>query len=263
MKKLLILLFLAPLLVFIYSCKNATKTTDNETMIFADTSRNALDWEGIYYGVLPCADCEGIETLISIWYDNTFVKKTRYLGKDDQVFESKGAFTWNEQGNIITFDDEHSQYAPGGYLVGEMQLFHLDSEGNRITGNLAENYRLAKVDGSLFGKTWKLVELRGIPVEVDEASDKIPFLLFHSAESRFSGNAGCNNIMGGYELAEENRIRFTQVASTMMACPDMELERAFIQMLETVDNYSLLGDTLSLNREKIAPLARFVPVYFR
>jgi len=30
------------------------------------------------------------------------------------------------------------------YLVGENQLFMLDTEGNRITGGLAENYILKK-----------------------------------------------------------------------------------------------------------------------
>lgn len=263
MKKTFLLFVLLSSGIFATSCGNRSQTASDDIQAMADTSRNALDWEGTYYGVLPCADCEGIETVISIFYDNTFVKKTRYLGKNDQVFEIAGTFTWNELGNIITFDGAHSQHAPGGLLVGEMQLFHLDQDGQRITGELAEYYRLPKVDGSLFGKTWKLIELNGAKVEVDESRAKTPQLMFDAGESRFAGNAGCNQIMGQFKLDEDPySIEFSQVGSTLMLCPDMELETEFIRMIETVDNYNLVGDTLVLNKAKMAPLARFVADYF-
>ena len=32
----------------------------------AHNSRNALDWAGTYEGVLPCADCPGIQTRLSL-----------------------------------------------------------------------------------------------------------------------------------------------------------------------------------------------------
>ena len=43
-----------------------------------------------------------------------------------------------------------------------------------------------------------------------------------------------------------------------MACPDMTVEQDFLEMLETVDSYAIGSDgTLSLNRARMAPLARF------
>lgn len=103
---------------------------------------NSLDYMGIYLGVLPCADCQGIETKIELGSGNSYVKKIIYLGKNDQqVVETGGTFTWNDAGNIITLNEEES---PNQYFVGENVLFHLDIDGNRITGNLADKYELKK-----------------------------------------------------------------------------------------------------------------------
>ncbi|MCH7403183.1 copper resistance protein NlpE [Belliella kenyensis] len=103
---------------------------------------NSLDYMGVYKGVLPCADCEGIETIIELESGNSYVKKTIYLGKkDQQVIESSGTFSWLEDGNTIILETEDE---PNKYLVGENVLFHLDMDGNRITGELADNYRLVK-----------------------------------------------------------------------------------------------------------------------
>ncbi|TVP51415.1 MAG: copper resistance protein NlpE [Mongoliibacter sp.] len=113
--------------------------------MFAPDEHNArisLDYEGIYEGVLPCADCEGIETTIEIGPSYSFTKKTIYLGKDnDSIQESSGTYSWNDGGNTITLEGVES---PNQYFVGENLLFHLDMEGNRITGDLADNYTLRK-----------------------------------------------------------------------------------------------------------------------
>lgn len=102
----------------------------------------SLDFMGTYEGVLPCADCEGIQTVIELGVGNSYVKKVTYLGKENsEVIETQGTFSWNDEGNTITLDSEP---APNQYFVGENVLFHLDMDGNRITGDLADKYRLNK-----------------------------------------------------------------------------------------------------------------------
>jgi heat shock protein HslJ len=48
-----------------------------------------------------------------------------------------------------------------------------------------------------------------------------------------------------------------------MACPDMKEEDAFKKVLEQVDNFTVSGDNLSLNKAKMAPLATFRAVYLK
>ena len=104
------------------------------------TSMNALDWAGSYGGILPCADCEGIETSLSIRYDMTYRLETKYIGKNGEAFVSEGKFTWNSDGRIIILENE----TPGKYQVGEGALFMLDPDGRRITGELSDMYILRK-----------------------------------------------------------------------------------------------------------------------
>src|SRR5665811_2088212 len=108
------------MILSILSCKdeeepsNTTENIDNKEtgiklqepgFIDAHTSRNSLDWEGTYTGVLPSDDCEGIDTSISLNKDQTYLLKLRYLGtpeKKSKDFFSEGKFTWDENGNNIS-----------------------------------------------------------------------------------------------------------------------------------------------------------------
>ena len=111
--------------------------------IDSHNSQNAVDWQGTYKGITPCADCEGIETQISLNKDLTFAIKTKYLGKgDDKVFEEKGNFVWDITGGSITLLGLKGKLSQ--YKVGENKLIQLDSNGKAIMGALAEKYVLVK-----------------------------------------------------------------------------------------------------------------------
>ena len=115
-----------------------TAMTDN-----AHNASNSLSWNGMYKGVVPCADCEGIETLLVLNTDNTYLLRTNYLGKPDaQAVEKTGSFTWNAEGNTVILGGLEN--APNQYFVGENKLIQLDMAGQRITGQLADKYILTK-----------------------------------------------------------------------------------------------------------------------
>ncbi|MDT8347345.1 MAG: copper resistance protein NlpE N-terminal domain-containing protein [Flavobacteriaceae bacterium] len=235
---------------------NATSNTPD-----MHNSKTALDWQGVYRGILPCADCPGIKTEIILNSDNTFEKWTLYIDRDNQKNSSMqtGTFTWSADGNKITLDEDEFEQ----YQVGENQLFKLDNEGNRITGDIAENYLLKRPEpATLRGTYWRLFELNGKPYTTDSGKVEI-YLELADTINRVSGSAGCNRIMGSFVSENELELKFEKVATTLMACPDMETESQFLKMLESVDNYSLKNDTLSLNKARIAPLARFKAEFLR
>jgi uncharacterized lipoprotein NlpE involved in copper resistance len=118
---------------------------DNATQILTQShnSSNSLDWMGEYRGILPCADCEGIETIITLNKDMSYSIQTKYIGKSEKAFTNDGEFEWGNNGNsIILHGIENS---PNSYFVGENYIIQLDMSGNRITGPLAEKYRLNKL----------------------------------------------------------------------------------------------------------------------
>jgi acyl-homoserine-lactone acylase len=225
----------------------------------ADNSRNALDWAGTYSGVLPCASCPGIETTITLSNDGTFERSLHYIDENPLPVRDSGTFSWNEGGNAITLSPQDGD--PQRYQVGEHRLFHLDADGERMRGELEGHYVLEqhRRDPAIEDRHWRLVELNGQPVTRSEQRREAFFQL-RSEAGRMSGNTSCNSFNGAYAIKGGQRISFAEnIATTLMACPDMDGERAFIEMLKAVDNYSLDQDgRLSLNRARMAPLARFV-----
>lgn len=244
--------------ITLFYCKPPDKT---QTVTVGDNSRNSLDWAGTYTGMLPCADCEGIQTVIQLNNDSRYTMRTKYTGKTDDIRSVSGSFTWDKEGSVITLGDLGS--APASYKVGENTLTQLDKNGNVITGALAGNYILQKSDDqSITEKYWKLTELNGEPVAPANGA-KEPHVIFKREGNKVTGNGGCNGFGGSYELKPPNGIALSQMISTQMACPEMDVESRFLKVLSMADNYYLKQDTLILNRAKMAPLARFTAVYLR
>lgn len=104
---------------------------------------------------------------------------------------------------------------------------------------------------------WKLIEVNGQPVTNPPANQKEAFIQLQSSDKRLTGNGSCNTLVGAYELSDGNGIKFSKVASTMMGCPDMTLERELGSKLESMDNYSINGNQMTLQKAKMAPTFRF------
>lgn len=116
---------------------------------------------------------------------------------------------------------------------------------------------------SITNKYWKLITLEGKKVEMAENQEREAYFILKPTENHVTGFSGCNTFTGTYKLQNGWRIRFSQMASTMKACPDVEVnEREFLKVFTLADNYSLHNDTLSLNVGRRAPLATFVSVVF-
>lgn len=96
----------------------------------------------------------------------------------------------------------------------------------------------------LNGGTWNLKEMNGKEVQLTDSNSEI-FIQFNEAEKRVNGRGGCNRFFGNYEMDGSN-LKFSPMGATRMACPDMQLESEFFQMLETVDSYSIKDGQLNL-----------------
>jgi len=141
----------AACLLAVYACNDNTKTDNANGK--ADSSvlppevnhptATTLDWNGTYKGVLPCADCQGIETTLMLNKDSTYEITTKYLGGKKEVgVNEKGTFSWNAEGNTITLSNAKDR--PAQYFVSENKVTQLDMQGNKITGDMAAKYVLTK-----------------------------------------------------------------------------------------------------------------------
>lgn len=102
-------------------------------------------------------------------------------------------------------------------------------------------------------KRWKLIELKGEPIKGNEQTH---YLIFHSKEAKIEAKANCNVLHFGYQLKNGVQLTVSQGISTEMACPGT-LEENFISVLTSADNITTNGANLSINKGRMAPLARF------
>ena len=116
----------------------------------------------------------------------------------------------------------------------------------------APRFRTARLEGT----EWRLVALGDDAFAAAPGGPPRPSLLLRGEDRRASGSDGCNRFMAGYEL-EGDSLRFTQAASTMMACPDgMDVSRRFNEALTSTVRWRVLGRQLELQGEDGRVLAR-------
>lgn len=119
----------------------------------------------------------------------------------------------------------------------------------------------AETAPSLRNTYWRITRLRDVAIAGDERRRE-PYLLLLADQPRFAGTIGCNQMLGGAEIAGE-AIRFRPGPSTMMACPpplDVQ-ERLFAEVLGTVASWRIDGRTLALRDGAGRTVAAFEAVY--
>ena len=95
---------------------------------------------------------------------------------------------------------------------------------------------------SLESTKWNLVSFGLTRMAVPEKAS-ISF-----KEGRYSGHGGCNGVGGDY-VVEGDRLTLSAGFSTMMACPELDLEHKYMKNLGNVKSYSIEGDTLDLRSD--------------
>jgi len=103
----------------------------------------------------------------------------------------------------------------------------------------------------LEGSSWTLSQLGDASILPDGA----PTL--HFAGDQVQGHGTCNGFFGPFER-DGTRLSFGPLASTMMACPGMDQETAYLAALAEATAFRLEGETLVLSNEK-GDLLAFAP----
>jgi len=134
------------------ACNKKENTVVEETVVKSDTlsetvsdghnAQNSLDWAGTYEATLPCADCPGIKTTVTLNNDGTFKHVSEYLERDGK-FESTGTIMWHDDGSVVHLKGKDIDTK---LKVIENGLIGLDQEGKEIEGALKEHYNYKKIN---------------------------------------------------------------------------------------------------------------------
>jgi len=187
-------------------------------------SRISLDWAGTYEGVLPCADCPGIRTRLTLNPDGSYRLVTQAQGSQNAEKSVSGVFEWQPSGNAITLDKRGGRQQ---FAVGEGRLMLLPPRGGASWSSPAANLVLTlaaphggDLEHQLGSYRWTLVSasdannhrIAGLPPGQDHP------VVLSFAGSRLSVQGPCNRLMGGYQVTAPNQLTVNVGASTMMAC---------------------------------------------
>jgi uncharacterized lipoprotein YbaY/heat shock protein HslJ len=111
---------------------------------------------------------------------------------------------------------------------------------------------------------WMLVEIGGEPYQKHAGQQRQTHLQLRPSTPNGAvakGFGGCNDFSGTYSV-EGAEVSFQNLASTMMACPALDAEQAFLWAVGATLGYEILGETLLLTDAEDGVLARFKAVYF-
>jgi putative lipoprotein len=99
---------------------------------------------------------------------------------------------------------------------------------------------------ALAGTSWKLVSYGPVSGQKTAVAGVETSLVFRT-DGKVSGKLGCNS-MGGDYSARDAQITFGEIVSTMMACPDpqMEQEGAAFDVLKNTAGFKLEGGRLTI-----------------
>lgn len=138
------------------SCNDQEKTAESNSLessagkiktrlVKAHNFQNSLDWSGVYEGVLPCENCEGIETSIRLKKNLDYVLSQNYLGStevEENSIRETGKIEWNKQGNTISLGKRKKLY----FQVSKNYLLQVFEDESKVMGDSAMKYRLTKIN---------------------------------------------------------------------------------------------------------------------
>ncbi len=114
---------------------------------------------------------------------------------------------------------------------------------------------------NLIDTYWKLTRLQNQPVIVSDNQREPSLTLTSGNDPQIAGSDGCNRIIGSYQL-KANKLKFSKIASTMMACSDdTNIAQRYHGVLEQVQFWKIYGQYLELSDKDGKLLARFQAVH--
>lgn len=105
-------------------------------------------------------------------------------------------------------------------------------------GQYITDYRLHDI--------WVLEELNGNTISKEDFSTEFPMMEINATTNKFTGFSGCNRNSGSI-FFEKGKLRFLNIATTKMLCPDSKKETEFLTAFMGAITYSIGNNRLILS----------------
>ena len=93
----------------------------------APTPAEDISWVGHYAGSLPCTDCPGIRTLLSLYEDGSYILSMKRETVSALPVIQRGQTSWSADRRMLQLDRD-GEYRRYAYQAGQLQ--QLDADGS-------------------------------------------------------------------------------------------------------------------------------------
>ena len=104
------------------------------------------DFHGVFYGFLPCNDCNGIKATLSLKQNNNYLLVTQPARESSREYYEKGKYSWNEENHTVVLTPRKESGTRQYHIENEGTLVQLSAGGARMAGDEAGRYILRRSD---------------------------------------------------------------------------------------------------------------------
>lgn len=104
------------------------------------------EFHGVFYGYLPCDDCNGIKTTLSLKQKNNYLLVTQPARESSREYYEKGKYSWNDETQTVVLTPNKESTTRQYHIENEGTLVQLNSDGARMRGDEADRYILRRSD---------------------------------------------------------------------------------------------------------------------
>lgn len=103
------------------------------------------EFRGVFYGYLPCKDCDGIKATLSLKGHNNYLLVTQPAKESSKEFYEKGKYTWNDDTRTLVLTANKDSSLRQYRIEDEGTLTQLNADGTLILGD-ADDHTLRRSD---------------------------------------------------------------------------------------------------------------------
>lgn len=111
----------------------------------AEHTDPTLGFRGIFYGYLPCADCNGIKNTLSLKQSGNYLLVTQPAKDSSREFYEKGKYDWDDKAHILVLTPSKNQPPKKLRIENDSTLLLLNTDGTPMSGD-QERYTLRRSD---------------------------------------------------------------------------------------------------------------------
>lgn len=103
-------------------------------------------FHGIFYGYLPCNDCDGVKTTLSLKQNQNYLLVTQPARDSSREYYEKGKYEWNEETGVLTLTPRNKPDKHYYQIKDEGTIVQMSPSGAPVAKDLEDEYTLQNSD---------------------------------------------------------------------------------------------------------------------